>query len=75
MKMVMILGIVLLLVGAGLMVVGYVSYRDTDPVVNIGKLEITKTSTKRKPIPVAVTGTLMGVGAVLTIVGAVQRGK
>lgn len=73
MKNVMILGIVLLIVGAVLMAFGFVSYKDTDPVVDLGKIEITKTTTKQRRIPVAVSGTIMGVGAVLTVVGAMKK--
>lgn len=75
MKPMIIVGIVLLLLGGGLMIAGHLTVKDTDPVVDIGKLEITKTTEKRKPIPLAVSGGLMAAGLVLTIVGAVkQRG-
>lgn len=75
MKPMIIVGIVLLLLGGGLMIAGHLTVRDTDPVVDIGKLEITKTTEKRKPIPLAVSGGLMVAGLALTIVGAVkQRG-
>jgi len=73
MKAVMIIGIVLLVLGAALMTFGYIEHRDTDPVVELGNIEITQTHTEKRRIPVAVSGTLLAVGAVLTIVGAVKR--
>jgi hypothetical protein len=73
MKLLLVIGIVLLLGGGALLAFGYVTHRDTDPVVEIGKLEITKTRTERKRIPPVVSGTIMGVGAVLTIAGALKR--
>ena len=75
MKGLMIVGIVLLLLGGGLMIAGHVTVRDTDPVVDIGKLEISKTTEKRKPIPMAVSGGLVATGLVLTVIGAMKQGR
>ena len=72
-KALMILGLALILIGGGLMIFGKIRYRDTDPVVK--ELGISKTETKEKGIPIALTGTLIGVGAVLTVVGAVKSRK
>lgn len=70
---VMLIGIILLALGGVLMAIGHFSYQDTDPVVEIGSLEITKTETKQRRIPVAVSGSILGVGAVLTVVGAMKK--
>jgi hypothetical protein len=72
MKALLVVGIALLLIGGGLMVAGSFTVKDTDPVVEIGKLEITKTTQKRKPIPVAVSGSLLAAGLVLTVVAALK---
>jgi ABC-type enterobactin transport system permease subunit len=69
------IGIVLLIVGGALMVMGSFTYKDTDPVIDLGKVEITKTTTKERRIPIAVSATVMGVGAALAIVGALKKGK
>jgi len=68
------IGIILLVVGAALMVAGSFTYKDTDPVIDLGKVEITKTTTKERRIPMAVSGTVMGVGAALTVAGAMKKG-
>jgi hypothetical protein len=72
-KSLVILGLALILIGGGLMVFGKIRYRDTDPVVK--ELGISKTETKEKGMPLALTGTLIGVGAALTVVGALKSRK
>ena len=72
-KALITVGLALILIGGVLMVYGRIRYRDTDPVVK--ELGISKTETKEKGIPIALTGTLIGVGAVLTIVGATKSRK
>ena len=74
MKPMLIVGILLLLLGGGLMVAGHITVKDTDPVVDLGKVEITKTKTEHKPIPIVVSGGLMVAGLVLTIAGAMKKG-
>lgn len=73
MKGLMIAGILLMLLGGGLMIAGSFTVRDTDPVIDIGALEISKTTTKRKAIPIAVSGGILALGVVLTIAGAMQK--
>lgn len=69
MRSVMLIGIILMLLGGVLLVVGHVSYKDTDPVIDVGSVEITKTETKHRRVPPLVSGTLLVVGAVLTVAG------
>ena len=74
MKALVVVGIVLMVLGAAGLIIGFVSYEDTDPVVDIGPIEVTKTTEKRKRIPTALSATVLGVGAVVTVVGA-MKGK
>jgi len=73
MKPLLVLGLILMLLGSGLMIAGAITWKDTDPVIK--ELGIEKTTTKRRPIPIAVSGTVLGVGAVLTVIGATKSRK
>ena len=73
MKPLVIVGILLFLIGATLMIVGKVTTKDTDPVIDIGKLEISKTTTETTRVPLIVSGGLMGVGAALAVIGALKK--
>jgi hypothetical protein len=71
MKWLMIVGVVLMLVGGALMVKGFVSVEDKHEV-NVLGAEFSETETDRKAIPVALSGTILGVGALLTVIAAVR---
>ena len=71
MKWLMIVGVVLMLVGGALMVKGFVSVEDKHEV-NVLGAEFSVTETDRKAIPVALSGTILGVGALLTVIAAVR---
>jgi hypothetical protein len=71
MKFLVIVGIVLMVVGGALMVKGFVTVEDKHEV-NILGAELSVTEKDKKTIPVVVTGTILAVGAVLTVVGAAR---
>jgi hypothetical protein len=71
MKWLMIVGVVLMLVGGALMVKGFVTVEDKHEV-NVLGAELSVTETDRKAIPMALSGTLLGVGALLTVIAAVR---
>ena len=71
MKWLIVIGIVLMIVGGGLMVMGFVNVEEKHEMSILGA-DLSATTTDRKRIPMAVSGTLLGVGAVLTVVGAVR---
>jgi len=71
MKALILLGVVLMLVGGGLMVKGFLTVEDKHEA-NLFGAKLSVTEQDRKPIPLAVSGTLLGVGAALTIVAAVK---
>ena len=73
MKYLMIVGIVLMLIGGGLMVKGFVTVEDKHEA-NILGAEISVTEKDKKPIPMALSGTILAVGAIITVVGA-MKGK
>jgi hypothetical protein len=69
-KTLLVIGVLMMLLGGGLMVAGKIRYKDTDPVVK--ELDLHKTETKEKGIPVVFTGALLGVGAAIAIIGALK---
>ena len=71
MKAVLIIGVSLMLLGGGLMVMGHVNVEDHHEVEILGA-DISITETERKRIPLAVSGTILGVGAALTLLGGIQ---
>jgi len=71
MKWLMIVGVVLMLAGGALMVKGFVTVEDKHEV-NVLGAELSVTETDRKAIPMALSGTLLGVGALLTVIAAVR---
>ena len=71
MKALMAVGILLVLLGGGLMVMGSIEYEDKHEAEILG-IEVSATETEEKRIPLAVSGTILGLGAVRTVVGAVK---
>ena len=66
----MILGVVLVIVG-GLMAAGLFKYKDTDKVVDFGKLEIE--ATREKTAPLNWGYVLIGGGVLILVAGALIR--
>jgi len=71
MKALIVLGIVLILLGGGLMVKGFLTVEDKHEVDFLGA-KVSVTEKDRRQIPPLVTGTLLAVGAALTVIGAVR---
>ena len=71
MKALIAIGILLVLLGGGLMVMGSVEYQDEHEAEVLG-IEMSVTEEDERRIPLAVSGTILGLGAVLTVVGAVK---
>ena len=72
MKNLMIVGLVLLALGGALMIFNTFSYREKHET-NILGAELSVTTKESKRIPYLVSGTILGVGAALTIIGALKR--
>jgi len=70
MKPIMILGLVLIVAGIAGLILGNVSWTETEPLVKAGPLEINTTETKSVWIPTAAA-----IAAVLAGVGLVFAGK
>jgi hypothetical protein len=70
MKPMMILGIVLIIVGA--IVLGYhgITYTTHEKVLKIGPIEATKETEKTIPLPPVLGGILLAAGIVITVMGA-----
>lgn len=74
MKNLMIVGIVLMIVGGALMLKG--SYTSTTKhEANIFGAELAVTANDEKRIPFVLSGTLLGVGAIITVIGAMKAKK
>ena len=72
MKWMIGVGILMMLLGGSLMVIGHVKVQDVHSAEILGA-DISVTEIDKKPIPLAVSGSLLGVGAVLTVAGALKR--
>jgi uncharacterized membrane protein YidH (DUF202 family) len=70
MKLMLVLGVILMLIGGGLMVKGYVTVEDKHSAKIFGQ-ELSVTEKDKKPIPPILSGTLLVVGAALTVAAAV----
>jgi uncharacterized membrane protein len=70
-KTLVIVGIVLMAVGGGLAIKGYFTEKDRHEAEILGA-EISVTTTEKKEIPLWVSGTAFGVGAILTVTGALR---
>jgi hypothetical protein len=70
-KALIAIGIVLMLIGGGLMVKGFFLVEDKHEANVFGaKLSVTETDKKR--IPPLVSGTVLAVGAAITVIGAAK---
>ncbi|KFN44120.1 hypothetical protein [Arenimonas oryziterrae] len=69
-KPALIVGILLLIAGA-LIAAGVFKIQTTEKVADIGPIEISKTDTKKPPLNLGYI--LLGVGALVVVVGAVAK--
>lgn len=73
MKPLMIVGIVLLALGAAGLIFGGISYTTQEKVVDIGGLHVTAEKEKTIPIPAVVGGLALVGGIVVVVVAAKKR--
>lgn len=66
----LIIGAILLIIG-GLITAGVFKFQTTEKVADIGPIEITATDTKTPPINLG--WVLIGVGAVVVVIGAISK--
>ena len=72
MKNLIVLGVLLMVVGGALMVWDRVPVKEKHEATVFGaKLSVTEKHDRK--IPVAVSGTILGVGAALTLIGALKK--
>jgi len=77
MKLLLVTGVLLMLIGAGLMIKGSWSTREKHEA-NVFGATLSVTGKSEKKIPLALSGTILGVGVVLTLAAAskiVKGGK
>lgn len=74
MKNLIALGLALIAIGGGLMIWGYIPHEEKHSTEILG-MEMSVTEKKRTKIPVALSGTLLAVGAIITVVGALKTRK
>lgn len=74
MKSLIGLGLALVVLGGGLMIWGYIPHEEKHSAEVMG-MEMSVTEKHRTKIPVALSGTLLGLGAVITVVGALKTRK
>lgn len=74
MKALIIVGILLMLLGGVLMVKGFLTV-ENEHEANILGAKVSVTEHERRKIPLALSGTVLGVGAVLTVLGAAKSRK
>jgi hypothetical protein len=74
MKGLIILGLALVVLGGGLMIWGYIPHEEKHSA-NVLGIEMSVTEKHRTKIPVALSGTLLGLGAAITIAGALKSRK
>lgn len=70
MKNTLIIGIALILFGAGVLAYRQFSYKSEETVLDLGPLKATAQRTKTVPIPPIIGWALMGSGAMVIIVSA-----
>ena len=70
MKNTLIIGIVLILLGAAVLAYRQFSYKTEETVLDIGPLKATAERTKTVPIPPIIGWALIGSGALVLVVGA-----
>ena len=70
MKNTLILGIVLILIGAAVLAYGHFSYQTRDTVLEIGPIKATAERTHTVPVPPILGWALIGGGAVVLVFSA-----
>jgi uncharacterized membrane protein len=73
MKPVMLIGIVLIVLGAVALAYQGITYTTQEKVVDLGPLKITKEEKKTVPLPPILGGLALAAGVVLVVVGSRQR--
>ncbi len=72
MRGLIVVGLVLVALGGGLMVFDEFRTEEKHEATILGK-ELSVTTTEKKRIPLALSGTILGLGAALTLVGALRK--
>lgn len=75
MKTNMLLGLILVILGALTLIYQGISYTRTEKVFEIGPIQATQETQKRIPIPPIIGGVALAGGIVLLILGARQKGR
>jgi uncharacterized membrane protein len=73
MKPVMLIGIVLIVLGAVALAYQGITYTTQEKVVDLGPLKITKEEKKTVPLPPLLGGLALAAGVVLVVVGSRSR--
>lgn len=66
----LILGIILILIGAGILTYGHFSYRTRETVLEVGPIKATAEKTHDVPIPAILGWALIGGGAVVMVLSS-----
>lgn len=70
MKHTLLLGIALIVIGAGILAYGQFSYRSRETVLEIGPIKATAETTKTVPLPAILGWALVGGGACVLVISA-----
>lgn len=71
MNRLVVVGILLMILGGGLAIKGYYTEEETHGASILGA-HITVTDSEKRPIPMWVSASLLGVGMTLTVIGALR---
>jgi hypothetical protein len=71
-KFIIILGVVLIIIGAAILVYGHFTYKTQETVLQIGTLKATAETSRTVPLPPIIGWVAIGCGAVALIFGAVR---
>lgn len=73
MKRIVMIGIVLIVLGAAGLIIKSVTYRGDSTTIDLGPIDITATQEKRLDIPAVAAQAAIAVGALMVIIGALSR--
>jgi hypothetical protein len=73
MKNSLALGVILVLLGAAILAWPVISYKDTDTVVDLGPVEVTREDTEHVALPPVLGGVLIAAGLAAVVFGG-RRG-
>jgi len=68
-----LLGVILILIGAGILTYGHFSYRTRETVLEVGPIKATAEKTHDVPIPAILGWALVGGGAVVLVLSSRAR--